>query len=140
MDVLIHPLCHSLIILRLGKGGEFFEPCVDGRCTMIVYTTFIAKDTRLHVVEVILAGLLKGRVIAFLLQFLGLEIVAGVVLVADGQGHDIEFLKVTTHRQHLQHSFLGTVVGVLCPTLALRQPDVLLLLCHSEMDVTAHKL
>ena len=107
---------------------------------MIVYTTFIAKDTRLHVVEVILAGLLKGRVIAFLLQFLSLEIVAGVVLVADRQGHDIEFLKVTTHRQHLQHSLLGTVVGVLCPTLALGQPDVLLLLCHSEMDVTAHEL
>ena len=51
---------------------------------MVVDTSFIAKDARLHVVKVILSTLLKRRVVTFLLKFLRLEVVTGVILITDG--------------------------------------------------------
>ena len=107
---------------------------------MIMHATLITKNACLHIVEVILFALLEGGIVTFLLELLRLQIVTWVIFVADGKWHDIEFLQRTAHSQHFQYRLLGTVVRVLCPTLPLGNPDVLLLLCDGIVDVTTHQL
>ena len=57
-----------------GQVLEFVEPGVDGSSTMVVNSSFIAQDASLHVVKVVLTAFLKGRVIAFLLELLCLQV------------------------------------------------------------------
>ena len=120
--------------------GEFVEPGIDRRSRSVNDTALVTEDAGLHIVEVILPRLLESGVVTLLLELLGLEVVTGVELIADGQRDNVQFFQIATHGQHLQHRFLCPVVGVLRPTLALGNPDVFLLLGHGEVDVTAHEL
>ena len=106
---------------------------------MVADTPLIAEDTRLHVVEVVLTALLERRVVALLLELLRFQVVAGVVLVADGQRHDVQLTQVAAHSQHLQHRLLCTVIRVLGTSLTLGNPDILLLLADGIVNIAAHK-
>ena len=57
---------------------------------MVAHAALVAEDARLHVVEIVLATLLKSGVVTLLLELLSLQIVTGVVLIADGEGYDIQ--------------------------------------------------
>ena len=119
---------------------EFVYPCVDRGSTVVVYTSFIAEDARLHVVKVILTALFEFGIIAFLLKLLRFEIVTRIVFIADGQRDNIQLLQISSHGKHFQDGILCAVVAVFSPSFALCYPDVFLFLVDSKMDVPAHQL
>ena len=140
MNLTVHALCQLRKELILWQFTEFINPLVDRCSTMILHPTLIPKDARLHIIEVILLTLLKGRVIAFLLKLLCLQIITWIKLITDGQRYDIQFLQVTSHCHHLQHRLLRTIIRVLGTSLALRNPYILTFLSDSKMDIATHQL
>ena len=140
MYLTVHTLCHSLEELGLRNILQFPNPGIYRSCSTVHHPTLIPQDTGLHIVEVVLTRLLKGRVITFLLELLRLEVIARVVFIADSQWHDVQFLKISAHSQHLKYCILSPVIRVLSPTLTLSNPYILLLLGNSVMDITAHQL
>ena len=140
MYLTVHTLCHSLEELGLRHILQFPNPGIYRSSSTVHHPTLIPQDTGLHIVKVVLTRLLKGRVITFLLELLRLEVIARVKLIADGQRHNVQFLKITAHSQHLKYCILSSVIRVLSPTLALGNPYILLLLGNSIMDITAHQL
>ena len=149
MDILIHTLSKGCEELCLRQFCQFINPGVDRCSTVIDHPTLIAKDTSLHIIEIILTTFLEARDVAFLLKFLSFQIVAGIELITDSERHDIQFAQAISrvlqlirgsHRQHLQHRVLCAVVRVLRPTLTLSYPDVLLLLGDCIRDVPTHQL
>ena len=134
------------IDLGARQVGQLVDPRVNARRNLIVYMSLLAIDTYLHIVEVVLLALLELGVVAFLLELLGLEVVAGVVLVGDGQWYYVEVSEAldgcafATHGQHLEDGVLCAVVGVLGASLALRNPDVVFFVVDGMVDVTAHEL
>ena len=107
---------------------------------MIVHTSLIAEDTRLHIVQVVLSALLECGIVAFLLELLCFEVVTRVVLVAYRKRYDVQFAKVSSHSQHLEYRLLCPVVRVLCSSFALCNPYILLLLCHRIVYILTHQL
>ena len=140
MQLMIHTLTKRLEELFAGQVFQLAKPCIDGGSTMVMNTAFIAKNTRLHIVKVILTWLLKGWIIALLLELLSLQIVARVEFIADGKRDDVQFIQWSAHSQHLEHGVLGTVVAVLGTSLTLGNPNILTLLGNSIVDVAAHEL
>ena len=140
MYLTIHTLCHRLEEFCLWNILQFLNPCINRSSSTVYHPTLIPQDTGLHIVKVVLTRLLKGRVITFLLELLSLEVIARVKFVAYGQRHDVQFLKISAHSQHLKYCILSSVIRVLSPTLALGNPYILLLLGNSIMDITAHQL
>ena len=111
--------------------------------------TLITENTNTHIIEIILTALLETCLIALLLELLSLQIITRIIFIADGQWYNIQIAQLiyqfcsrlrTSHCQHLQYSILGTIVRILSPTLALGNPDILILFCDSIMDITAHQL
>ena len=101
---------------------------VNAQCEAVGNAPFEAVNTRLHGAQVIGFGLPPARIVASLLHLAGFEVVAGVVLVGDGNGADIQCLHClkeirSIESEHLQYTGLGQVVTVFGATLALRQPD-----------------
>ena len=149
VDILVHTLGEGREELRLGQFCQFIDPGVDGSGTVIHHPTLITEDTCLHIIEIVLTTLLEAWDVAFLLQFLGFQVVTGIKLITDGEWHDVEFAQTIgrifqfiggAHGQHLQHGVLRAVVRVLRPTLTLSDPDVLLFLGDGIVDITAHQL
>ena len=149
VDILVHALGEGREELRLGQFCQFINPGIDGSGTVIHHPTLITEDTSLHIVEIVLTTLLEAWDVAFLLKFLGFQVVTGIKLITDGEWHDVEFAQTIgrifqfiggTHGQHLQYGVLRAVVRVLCPTLTLSDPDVLLFLGDGIVDITAHQL
>ena len=140
MYLTVHTLCHSLEELGLRNILQFLNPCINRSSSTIHHPTLISQDASLHIVKVILFAFLETGIVALLLELLGLEIIAGVVFIADSQWHDVQFLKISAHSQHLKYSILSSVIRVLSPTLTLSNPYILLLLGNSVMDITAHQL
>ena len=107
---------------------------------------FLSEDACTHVVKVVLLALLPRGVVTLLLVFLCLEVVAGVVLVADGERDDIEFPEAldggsgSSHGEHLEDAILGVVAAVLGTAFALGYPEVFLLGGDGVVDVAAHEL
>ena len=140
MELTIDSLAERLEVLLAWKLMKLVKPDIDRLSTMVVYTALITKDACLHVVQIVLLALFVSRIVAFQLELLCLEIVAGIELIADGQRYDVQLTKVTTHGQHLQHGILRMVAGVLGATFALGYPDVLAFLGYGIMDIAAHEL
>ena len=140
MYLAVHTLGQSLKPLCFGQRREFVDPGIDGSSGTISHSALIAKDACFHIVEIVLLTLLKGGIITLLLKLLCFQIVAGIKLVADGERYDVQFLQIAPHGQHLQHSILGMVARILGSTLALGNPDILLFLGHSIVDITTHEL
>ena len=140
MNLTVHALRQLSKELILGQFAKFINPLIDRCSAMILHPALVTKDARLHIVKVILLTLLKSGVITFLLELLCLQIITRIKLITDGQRHNIQLLQVTSHGHHLQYRLLRTVVRVLGTSLALRNPNILALLCDSKMDITAHQL
>ena len=148
MNLTIDLFCQSTIeiILRQVLISQLFHLCIHGSSTMIMYTTFIAENTYTHIIKVILSALLKTWIVAFLLKFLSLQVIARVIFITDSKRYDIQvgklfvWLPLATHGKHLQDRLLRTVVAILCPSLALGYPDVFLFRVHRIVDVLAHEL
>ena len=60
---------------------EFCEPFVKAWRGFVMHMSLIAEYSRLHVSQVVFAGLYVVGIVALLLEFFSLEEVAGVVLV-----------------------------------------------------------
>ena len=102
---------------------------------------FVAEEARLHVFQVVAFAFLEVRVVPALLHFLGLEVVAGVVFVGDGEGYYVEADEAVddssfaAHGKHLQYAVLRAVVGVFGTSLPLGDPDGLLLFVDDVVHV-----
>ena len=113
-----------------------------------MHMSLLPEDTRLHVRQVILFRLLPFGVVALQLELLRLQVVARIILIADGKGHDVQRLEACDGRggvigidgQHLQQRSLRLVARVLGTSLALGDPDILVLLVDGIMHVAAHGL
>ena len=140
MYLLVHALAELGEELVAGQVFQLVNPLVDGCAAVVVDATLVAEDACLHVVEVVLTALLEGRVVALLLELLRLEVVAGVVLVGDGQRNDVQLAEVATHGKHFENRLLGVVAGVLGTALALGYPDVFVFLGDGIVDIAAHEL
>ena len=105
---------------------------------------FIAEDTDAHIIEVILLALFKSFYVALVLEFLCLEVVAGVELIRDGKRYDIERLQalndifVATNGHHLQHTVLSAVIAVFGATFTLCNPKIASFLLNNVMHVFRH--
>jgi len=136
-------LCEDLC---LGHFREFVQPGVDARKGFVVDASLLSEDASLHVVEVVLLRLLERRIVPLHLELLRLEVVTGIVLVADTERHEVELLEslydraFARHREHLQQGLLCLVATVLGSALALRYPNVLVLLLNGIVHVAAHLL
>ena len=92
----------------LGQVTQFVYPRVDTGCGVVMNMTLLPFNACLHVHEVVLLRLLPCRVVATLLELLGLQVVARVVLITDGEGYDVECLDGlhgafgVAHGHHLQ--------------------------------------
>ena len=156
MNLLVDALAQFGIKLIARQSGQFVNPFVHGSSAMIVHPSLIAEDARFHIVQIVLSALFELGQVSFLLELLSLQVVARVKLIADGERHNVQLaqrfddcrsavgstLRFTqsSHREHLQHRFLRAVVRILGTAFALRNPDVLMFLCDSIMNITAHKL
>ena len=128
--------------LALADGGvERHQVVVDTRRTMVVDTSLIPHYTRAHAHHIVLCRLAEGSIVAFLLKLLGFEEIAGVVLIGDGQGHDMQvdetvaYAPLPSHRHHFEDGGLGAVVGVLCTSFTLCYPQVLVFLANGKVHV-----
>ena len=122
------------------------EETVNARCAMVMNATLVANNTRLHAQHIVLCTLLKVGRIAFLLHFLGLKEVAGVVLVRNGQRHNVQVgqsvndVSLAANGHHLQNGLLGSVVRVFRPPFALCNPYVFVLLVDGVVHILRQKL
>ena len=91
VDILVHTLGEGREELRLGQFSQFIDPGIDGRSTVIHHPTLITEDARLHIIEIVLTAFLEAWDVAFLLKFLGFQVVTGIKLITDGEWHDIQF-------------------------------------------------
>ena len=127
-----------------GVSIECAEPVVEARCCLVVYLAFPSEDACLHIDEVVVGSFLMVGVAALLLHLFGFEVVAGVELIGDGYGHEVELLQpldecaFTSHAEHLDDAALGDVVGVFRPTLPLCYPDVFFLLLYGVVHIAAY--
>ena len=125
---------------------ETVEVVVDAGCHMIVDFPLQSEDARPHADDVVVRPLLPVGVVALQLILLCLEEVAGVVLIADGEWHDVEVdeavehVALPTEDQHLQDALLRAIVGVLGASLPLCDPEVLMLFGDGEVHVTGEFL
>ena len=107
---------------------------------------FVTNNTRLHAQYIVLGTLLKVGRIAFLLDFLGFKEVAGVVLVRNGQRHNVQVgqsvnnVALAANGHHLQHGLLGAVVRIFRTPFALCNPHVLVLLVDGVVHILRQKL
>ena len=105
---------------------------------------FVSEKTGLHTDQIVLSGFLISFYISFQLKLLRFQKVTGVIFVRNGKRSDIHLhqtvdqVAFTTHRQHLQHAVLSTVVRVFGTSFALGNPDGLVLLINGIMHITGH--
>ena len=131
---------------RLRQVRDFVEPGVDAGQGFVVDASLLPEDAGLHVVQVVLLALLERRIVPLHLELLCLEVVAGVVLVADAERHEVKVLEpvhdaaFASHRKHLEERLLRLVATVLGSAFALGNPDVLVLLVDGIVHVAAHGL
>ena len=146
MNLLVDAAGNLCEDLRLGHFRELIKPVVDGRHCFVVDAALLSEDASLHVVEVVLFALLERRIVALLLELLSFEVIAGIVLIADAERHDVELLEsvddaaFSSHRKHLEQRLLRLVATVLGSSFALCNPDVFVLLRNGVMHVAAHSL
>ena len=155
MNLLVNALAEGSIELSSRQSSQFVNPFVHRSSAVVVHVSFIPEDARLHIVQIVLSGLFELRIVAFHLELLSLQEIAGVIFIADGERHDIEFAQrfddirnvgaiafswESPHSQHLQHRFLCAVIRVLGASFTLGYPDVLLLLCDGIVNISAHEL
>ena len=81
MDVVIDQTGCPCKHFCFGKSAESFQLFVDTGSCLEMYMSFIAEDTGLHVLQIVLLAFLESFDIPFLLHFHSLQIVAWVIFV-----------------------------------------------------------
>ena len=142
MDAAVDIVGHLCEEFAFGAGGiQRVEEVVQVTRHLEVDTSLVAEDARLHVDQVILRCFLVFRVIAFDLEFLCFQEVAGVIFIGDGGRDDVQLFQpvdeaaFTSHRQHLQYAVLGAVVGVLGSAFPLGNPYIFMFFRDGIVDV-----
>ena len=88
--------------------------------------------------------LLVGGIVALELEFFGFQVVAGIVLVGDGERHKVHVAEVlpsaavAAERHHAQHRGLGVVARVFGAAFALGDPDVVVFAGDHPVHVATH--
>lgn len=128
----------------LGNGAvEFGQAVVDAGSHVEVYTSFVAHQSGLHVVQVVGSCFLVAGIVTLQLELHGFEEVARVVLVRDGERCDVHLheavddVAFAANGQHLEHTVLCAVVRILGAAFALGNPDGLLLLANGVSACSA---
>ena len=129
----------------LGQRSEFVDPGIHRRCGGIVDAALVTENTGLHIFQIVGGTFLVVGHVALELELLRLQEVAGIILVGNGERHDVQFLQtfegsaLAAHRHHLQHGFLSTVVRVFGTALTLGNPYILVLAADGEVHIAAHQ-
>ncbi len=106
-----------------------------------MHTAFVLKQTCFHTEKVVAFCLFEIRVFRFQKKLARFQIVVGVKFVTDGDRHDVQFKEIVDSRfstldcEHLDEAFLSGVAAVFGASLALCNPNRLMLLRDGEVDV-----
>lgn len=140
VDACGHGFEHFLV----GQSAIVVDPRVGTGGETIMHAPFLAHDAGSHVVEIVLLRLLVGGIVALELEFFGFQVVAGIVLVGDGERHKVHVAEVlpsaavAAERHHAQHRGLGVVARVFGAAFALGDPDVVVFAGDHPVHVTTH--
>ena len=147
MNLLIYMGSNNIEDLSLGHSRvETIEPLVNARRALVVHVALVAGYSRPHALDVVFGRLLPVGIVTLKLELPCLEIVARVILVRNCQRHNVQAAQLLNHTSgasanghHLEYCRLRAVVRVLGTPLALRNPDVVMLLFYHKMHVVGHQ-
>ena len=144
MDGVVDDGAHAVHLQELVQTlGNLVQLLVDAGCEGVMYLALVADDARLHADEVVLRSLAPVGILALAQEFLGLQVVVGIILIAQRDGRDVQLLEALDEGlvtiavgQHLDQALLGAVVAVLATALALGNPQRGTLLLYGKMHIS----
>ena len=109
-----------------------------------MHPAFIAKQTGLHIFQVICHRFLIALYITLQLELLCFQVIAGIIFVGNSERSNIhlhqtaDHIPFAPHCQHLEYTVLSTVVRVFGTSFTLCNPDGLILFSDCIVHITGH--